>query len=210
MRPMSMREMHALCFERGVEFDPATLPVEELADRARLIVARPVWDGRSVAQEMQDRRAAERRERRRSRMVLRRGPDHRAVGTGASGGGVMWHALLTAATVAALGCGAWNLVALVRIVVDVVFAGEGREPALWPDPDSVTVWTGMDWFTVTVMWVAFGRWGIAVCRDSVPRRADPFELIARERAEAPARERARLALADGACDQVIEPAAAGR
>ena len=54
----------------------------------------------------------------------------------------MWHALLTAATVAALGCGAWYLVALVRIVLDVVFAREGREPALWPDPDSVTVWTG--------------------------------------------------------------------
>ena len=49
MRPMSMREMHALCFERGIEFDPATLPVEELADRARVIVARPVWDGRSLA-----------------------------------------------------------------------------------------------------------------------------------------------------------------
>ena len=64
------------------------------------------------------------------------------------------------------------------------------------------------------MRVAFGRWGIAVCRDSVPRRADPFELIARERAEVAARERAGelawLALADGACDQVIEPAAASR
>jgi hypothetical protein len=126
----------------------------------------------------------------------------------------MWHALLAAATVAALGCGAWNLAALVRIVLDVVFAREDREPALWPDPDSVTVWTGMEWFTVTVMRVAFGRWGIAVCHDSVPRRADPFELIARERAEPLARERAgelaRLALADGACDRVIEPAAAGR
>ena len=44
----------------------------------------------------------------------------------------MWHALRTAATVAALGCGAWNLVALVRIVLDVVFAREGRKPALGP------------------------------------------------------------------------------
>ena len=65
MRPMSMREMHALCFERGIEFDPAIVPVGELAERAGGIVARPVWDGRSLAQEMYDRRTAERRERRR-------------------------------------------------------------------------------------------------------------------------------------------------
>ena len=26
MRPMSMRQMHALCYERGIEFDPALVP----------------------------------------------------------------------------------------------------------------------------------------------------------------------------------------
>jgi hypothetical protein len=26
MRPMSVREMDALCYERGVEFDPANVP----------------------------------------------------------------------------------------------------------------------------------------------------------------------------------------
>jgi hypothetical protein len=65
MRPMSMREIDALCYERGVEFDPETVRVEELAEMARVIVARPVWEGRSAAQELDDRRAAERREPRR-------------------------------------------------------------------------------------------------------------------------------------------------
>ena len=63
MRPMSMREMHALCYERGMEFDPAMVPVE-LAERARVTVAQPAWEGRSAAQEFYERRAAERRERR--------------------------------------------------------------------------------------------------------------------------------------------------
>jgi hypothetical protein len=62
---MSMREIDALCYERGIEFDPETVRVEELAEMARVIVARPVWEGSSAAQEFYDRRAAERRERRR-------------------------------------------------------------------------------------------------------------------------------------------------
>jgi hypothetical protein len=27
--------------------------------------------------------------------------------------------------------------------------------------------------------VAFGRWGVAVCREVVPRRAQPLELVTR-------------------------------
>jgi hypothetical protein len=61
---MSMREMHALCYERGIEFDPALAPVE-LVEMARVTVAQPVWEGRSMAQELYERRAAERRERQR-------------------------------------------------------------------------------------------------------------------------------------------------
>jgi hypothetical protein len=60
---MSMREMHALCYERGIEFDPALAPVE-LAEMARVTVAQPAWEGRSLAQELYERRAAERREQR--------------------------------------------------------------------------------------------------------------------------------------------------
>ncbi len=63
MRPMSVREMDALCYERGVEFDPANVPLE-LAELAEVITARPAWEGRSLAQELYERRAAERRERR--------------------------------------------------------------------------------------------------------------------------------------------------
>ena len=64
MRPMSVREMHALCYERGMEFDPAMVPVE-LAERAEVILAQPAWEGRSAAQELHERRVAERRERKR-------------------------------------------------------------------------------------------------------------------------------------------------
>lgn len=63
MRPMSVREMHALCYERGIEFDPAMVPIE-LGQKADVIVGTPVWEGRSAAQELYERRAAERRERR--------------------------------------------------------------------------------------------------------------------------------------------------
>ena len=64
MRPMSVREMHALCFERGMEFDPAMVPVE-LAELAEVILAQPAWEGRSAAPELHERRIAERRERKR-------------------------------------------------------------------------------------------------------------------------------------------------
>ena len=63
MRPMSVREMDALCYERGIEFDPAEVPLE-LAELAQGIVGQPAWEGRSLAQELYERRAAERRERR--------------------------------------------------------------------------------------------------------------------------------------------------
>ena len=63
MRPMSVRQMDALCYERGIEFDPENVPVE-LAELAQVIIAKPAWEGRSLAQELYERRAAERRERR--------------------------------------------------------------------------------------------------------------------------------------------------
>jgi glycosyltransferase involved in cell wall biosynthesis len=96
------------------------------------------------------------------------------VGEGAAGG----YALVTAAL-------------LVREVVDVLAAGRVEQPVVWPDPCSLTVWTGEDWFTVTVMPVAFGRWGIAVRRDEAPRRATSMELVERARSEYDARSRAR-------------------
>jgi len=63
MRPMSVREMDALCYERGIEFDPANVPLE-LVEMAQVTVGQPAWEGRSLAQELYERRAAERRERR--------------------------------------------------------------------------------------------------------------------------------------------------
>jgi hypothetical protein len=60
---MSMRDMHALCYERGMEFDPANVPLE-LAELPQVIVAQPAWEGHSLAQDLYERRAAERRERR--------------------------------------------------------------------------------------------------------------------------------------------------
>ena len=64
MRPMSVREMDALCYERGMEFDPANVPLE-LAEMAPVIVAQPAWEVRLLAQELYERRAAGRRERKR-------------------------------------------------------------------------------------------------------------------------------------------------
>jgi hypothetical protein len=64
MRPMSMREMHAPCYERGIEFDPADVPLE-LGELTEVISGRAAWEGRSLAQEVYERRLAERRERRR-------------------------------------------------------------------------------------------------------------------------------------------------
>jgi hypothetical protein len=58
---MSMREMHALCYERGMEFDPAMVPAE-LAERAQVILAQPAWEGRSAAQDLHELRTAERRQ----------------------------------------------------------------------------------------------------------------------------------------------------
>jgi hypothetical protein len=60
---MSVRQMDALCYERGIEFDPAEVPAE-LHEMARVVVGHPAWEGRSLAQELYERRAAERRERR--------------------------------------------------------------------------------------------------------------------------------------------------
>jgi hypothetical protein len=61
MRPMSMRQMHTLCYESGIEFDPAEVP-GELYEMAQMATSRPVWDGRSVAQELHEQRVAERRQ----------------------------------------------------------------------------------------------------------------------------------------------------
>jgi hypothetical protein len=47
--------------ERGMEFDPAMVPVE-LAERAEVILAQPAWEGRSAAQELHELRVAERRQ----------------------------------------------------------------------------------------------------------------------------------------------------
>ena len=63
MRPMLVREMDALCYERGIEFEPEHVPLD-LAELAHGIVAKPAWESRSLAQELYERRAAERRERR--------------------------------------------------------------------------------------------------------------------------------------------------
>jgi hypothetical protein len=73
------------------------------------------------------------------------------------------------------------------MMVDAIVAGEGEQPHLWPDARSLTVWTAIHWFTVTVMPVAFGRWGVAVCRDEGPRQEQPLELVARLRTEPEAR-----------------------
>jgi hypothetical protein len=73
------------------------------------------------------------------------------------------------------------------MMLDAIVAGEVEQPRVWPDERSVTVWTGVDWFTVSVMPVAFGRWGIAVCRDEVPRGAEALELVKRVRSEQVAR-----------------------
>ncbi len=78
MRPMSVREMDALCYERGIELDPADVPLE-LAELAQGMVAQPAWAGRSLAQELYERRAAERAGAAEgARMVLGAGPDRRA------------------------------------------------------------------------------------------------------------------------------------
>ena len=57
---------------------------------------------------------------------------------------------------------------LLCFAADVFVARDACEAALWPDERSVTVWTAEDWFTATMMPVAFGRWGVAACREVVP------------------------------------------
>lgn len=63
MRPMSMRQMHTLCYESGIEFDPGFVP-DELVEAAQVMTAHPAWDGHSAAQELHERRVAERRRER--------------------------------------------------------------------------------------------------------------------------------------------------
>jgi hypothetical protein len=46
------------------------------------------------------------------------------------------------------------------------------------------------------MLVAFGRWGVAVCRDAAPRQAAALELIGRLRTEPEARGRALFLVLD--------------
>jgi hypothetical protein len=107
--------------------------------------------------------------------------------------GAVVHPLLLVAEGAAGGYALVTAALLMREIVDVLAAGRVEQPVLWPDPRSLTVWTGEDWFTVTVMPVAFGRWGIAVCRDEAPRRARCMELVDRVRSEHDARGSSRPA-----------------
>jgi hypothetical protein len=104
------------------------------------------------------------------------------------------HALTLVAIGAAAGAAIVNAFYLLRLVLDLIAARDVGQPHIWPDELSLTVWTGLDWFTVTVMPVAFGRWGVAVCRDDAPRRAEPLELVCRARSEPEARGRALLAV----------------
>lgn len=106
------------------------------------------------------------------------------------------HAMLLVGIGAAAGAALVNLLCLLRMMVDAIVAGELEQPPVWPDDRSLTVWTGIDWFTVTVMPIAFGRWGVAVCRDEVPRRAEPLEVVARPRTEPEARGQALLLAQD--------------
>ena len=116
------------------------------------------------------------------------------------------HPMVLAGIGAASGYALVNLVWLALEVVDMVAAGKLEQTVLWPDPRSLTVWTGEDWFTATVMPVAFGRWGIAVCLDQAPRRPHAFELVERARTEPAARRRAHeligQALGQGVRDRV--------
>lgn len=104
--------------------------------------------------------------------------------------GAIVHPLLLVAEGTAGGYAVVTALLLVREAIDVIAAGRVDQPVVWPDPRSLTVWTGAGWFTVTVMPVAFGRWGIALCRDEAPRRATPVELVERARSEYDARSRA--------------------
>jgi hypothetical protein len=54
--------MHALCYERGIEFDPANVPLE-LAEIAEVITGHPAYEGHTLAQQVYERRLAERERR---------------------------------------------------------------------------------------------------------------------------------------------------
>ena len=107
-----------------------------------------------------------------------------------------WQAMLLVGIGIAAGAVFVNLLYLLRMLLDAIVAGEVEQPHMWPEVRSLTVWTGTDWFTATVMPVAFGRWGVAVCRDDAPRRAAALELIVRVRTEPEARGRALLLVQD--------------
>ena len=119
------------------------------------------------------------------------------------------HVAVLAGTMLVAGGVVWNAALVFWLVTDVLAAGEQDEPGVWPDPMSVSVWTGNDWFTVTVMEVAFGRWGVAVCRQPSPCRASPIELVDRVGTEQEARDRARRlvgrALNEDRGDTVVSP-----
>ena len=103
---------------------------------------------------------------------------------------------------------------LLCFAADVFVARDACEAALWPDERSVTVWTAEDWFTATMMPVAFGRWGVAACREVVPWRAEPIELIGRARSErdalARAHELAAAALENRRAETIAIAARAGK
>ena len=107
-----------------------------------------------------------------------------------------WHVLLLVGIGVAVGAAIVNGFYLLCLMLDLAAAGRVEQPIMWPDRRSLTVWTGVDWFTVTVMPVAFGRWGVAVCLDEAPRRAAPLEMIWRARSEEEARRRALLLVQD--------------
>jgi hypothetical protein len=54
--------MHALCYERGIEFDPANVPLE-LAEVAEVITGHPAYEGHTLAQQLYERRLVERERR---------------------------------------------------------------------------------------------------------------------------------------------------
>jgi hypothetical protein len=120
-----------------------------------------------------------------------------------------WHEALLAGMVVAAGYGIWQMVLLIWFAVDVMAAAGQGEAPLWPDEGSVTVWTGANWLTATVMPVAFGRWGIAVCREVVPRRAEPIELVTRARSEQEAHRVAHELAAEALQDEGVEGVAIG-
>jgi hypothetical protein len=56
--------MDALCYERGIEFDPANVPLE-LGEIQVVITGHPAYEGHTLAQELYERRLVERERRKR-------------------------------------------------------------------------------------------------------------------------------------------------